>query len=269
MRVYRRSPLYPWCGRHLARLLLAVTRPGGSVIHEVRGIRYELDLRQVIDSSLYYAGSIEPHAECVMASVVKPGMVVIDVGANIGCHTFPLARLVGAAGRVVAVEPTSDGFAKLRRNLSLNAFSNVKLVRAGLADQDLGPVENHFLSSYRLDGKDEIPTEITRVLTLDTLVNEEGLPRVDFIKIDTDGYEKKIVDGARETLSRYRPVVFFEFGPHNLRGNGAEPESLLETFWSLGYRLRTERGVETPDAASVFRSVQSGPGLINLLATRA
>jgi hypothetical protein len=157
MRIYRRSPLYPWCGKYLARLLLALTRPRGSVVREVNGIKYDLDLRQMIDSSLYYSGSIEPHAERTIASIVKPGMIAIDVGANIGCHTFPLARLVGPEGQVLAVEPTSAAFAKLQRNLSLNSFSNIKLIRAGLTDQDLGLAETNFTSSYRLDRQDQMP----------------------------------------------------------------------------------------------------------------
>jgi FkbM family methyltransferase len=267
MRVYRASPFYPWCGKALALLLAFVMRPKGSVVTEVDGVKFDLDLREVIDSSLYYSGTFEPLAEKMIASIVRPGMMTIDVGANIGYHTFRLAKLVGPQGLVLAIEPTSYAFEKLERNLSLNDFPNVRLIRAGLSYRDEGDVEVRFRSSYRLDGKDEVRNEKVRIVTLDTLVKEQSLARVDFIKLDVDGYEVKAFAGAQETLQRFRPPILFELGPEGVRANGDDPEALLKQLWGLGYRLQTESGRETPDAASVFAAVQPGEGLINLLAT--
>lgn len=269
MRQYRASPFYPWCGKALARSLSLLTCPSRSAMAEVNGVQFDLDLREVIDSSLYYSGSFEPQAEKIIDALVRPGMVAIDIGANIGYHTFGLAKRVGPQGVVVAVEPTSYAFDKLRRNLSLNDFANVRLVRAGLSDHDEGEVETRFQSSYRLDGKDEVRTETGRLLTLDTLVREQGLGRVEFIKIDVDGYEAKAFAGAVETLKRFRPHVFFEFGPQGIRDRGGDPEAILHLLWGLGYRLSSENGRATPDVDSVFRAVQPGQGLINLLATPA
>jgi FkbM family methyltransferase len=266
MRLYRASPFYPWCGKALAHILSAVTRPSGSTLAEVNGVKFDLDLREMIDASLYYSGGFEPDAEKVIAAVVSPGMVALDIGANIGCHTFRMAKLVGPQGVVVAIEPTAYAFEKLRRNLSLNDLPNIRLVRAGLSDRDEGEVDATFRSSFRLDGKDEVRAERIRLLTLDALVRENGLNRLDFIKLDVDGYEAKVLAGARESLERFRPHVLFEFGPDWLRDNGGDPEAVLNVFWTLGYRLRTEAGRETPDTKSVFQAVQPGEGLINLLA---
>src|ERR1700730_18469952 len=71
-----------------------------------RGIRWRLDLREGIDFSIYLLGSFAPSTVRTYAGLVESGDVVLDIGANIGAHTLPLARLVGPAGRVVAFDPT-------------------------------------------------------------------------------------------------------------------------------------------------------------------
>jgi FkbM family methyltransferase len=266
MRMYRASPFYPRCGKALARMLALVSRPSGSVLTEINGVQFDLDLREVIDASLYYSGTFESDAEKVIASVVRPAMVAVDIGANIGYHTFGLAKLVGPDGLVVAVEPTAYAFEKLQRNLQLNKFANIRPVKVGLADRDKGEVQALFRSSYRLDGRGDVNIETIRVLTLDTLVREQQLERLDFIKMDVDGYEAKVFAGAEGVLQRFRPYLFFEFGPRGIREQGDDPEALLHLLWGLGYRLRTENGRELLDMPSIFRAVQPVDGMANLLA---
>ena len=268
MRIYRASPLYPRAGKILAWLLARLTRPRGSTLGVIDGVKFELDLCEVIDASLYYSGSFEPQAEKLMAAVVRPGMTVLDIGANIGYHTFRLAKLVGPLGFVVAVEPTSYAFDKLQRNLSLNNFNNIHLAKVGLADRDLGEIDVTFRSSFRLAGKDEVRTERIRILTLDAVVGNQLLTQVDFVKIDVDGYEGKVFAGATETLTRFRPTVFFEFWPDSVRANGDDPSALIRLLFALGYQLSTEDGVRTPDETSVMKAIPKGRW-INLLAAPA
>ncbi len=76
-----------------------------NVIARIDGITYELDLTQYIDSTIYFQGSFEAETTAVIERLVEPGMVVLDIGANIGSHTLRLARLVGQNGLVIAFEP--------------------------------------------------------------------------------------------------------------------------------------------------------------------
>jgi FkbM family methyltransferase len=266
MWLYRASPFCPSYGPLFARILYRLTRPRPSVLINVNGVHFDLDLREVIDASLYYMGSFAPEAEKHFPRYVSRGSVVLDVGANIGCYTFTFAKLVGPTGLVVAIEPTDRAFAKLQRNMALNSFTNIRCLQAGLSDRDVGDVGVTFQSSFPLDGKPSSSMQSVRLVSLDTLVSELSLSRVDFIKIDVDGYEAKVFAGARRVLERYRPYLFFELNPQWVRNNGDDPASILELVFGYGYSLRDESGHTLPDVSSVLHHAgRPGRTGVNLL----
>src|SRR5438067_8697138 len=85
-----------------------------------RGVTYELDLAEGIDLAMYLFGSFEPDTYRTLRRLVRPGQTVIDIGANSGVHSLPMAALVGEGGRVIAFEPTRAAYDRLRRILALN-----------------------------------------------------------------------------------------------------------------------------------------------------
>src|SRR4051812_5528651 len=85
-----------------------------------RGVTWALDLNEGIDFSIFLLGSFEPSTVGTLQYLVRPGDVVLDIGANVGSHTLRLAQFVGTAGRVYAFEPTDYAFQKLQKNLTLN-----------------------------------------------------------------------------------------------------------------------------------------------------
>jgi hypothetical protein len=86
MRLYRKSPFYPRLGKRLARVLSFLTRLGGNkpVVRSIDGVNFELNMQEVIDASLYFSGTFEADAEKTIESLVEPGTVSIDIGANFG-----------------------------------------------------------------------------------------------------------------------------------------------------------------------------------------
>jgi hypothetical protein len=126
MRIHRASPLYPQYGPMLAKLLAAVMREkANGIIREIDGVRFELNLREMIDASLFYSGTWEVEAERTITGALKPGTIAFDIGANIGYHTFRMAKAVGTVGKVFAIEPTAVAFKKLQRNIALNSMKNI------------------------------------------------------------------------------------------------------------------------------------------------
>jgi FkbM family methyltransferase len=218
-----------------------------------RGISWRLDLREGIDFSIWLRGCFEPSTIATYRRELKPGATVIDVGANMGAHTLEFARVVGPRGRVMACEPTAYVFARLLANLAANAdlrprvhADQVMLMAA--SDASLPP---QLVSSWPLGTDPErdrtswgrpYATTGARVSTMDRWVAERDVDRVDLIKIDVEGNECAVLDGAVDVLSRYQPVIVCEVFAQALAAAGQTVDDLLERLGDAGYRLETLRG---------------------------
>jgi FkbM family methyltransferase len=270
MRLYRKSPFYPRLGKRLALVLSFLTRLGGNrpVVRSIGGINFELNMQEVIDASLFYSGTFEADAEKTIESLVKPGSVSIDIGANFGYHTFRMARSAGANGRVLAIEPTTWAYDKLQRNAALNDFTNIDYVKVGLSDSDLGDTEIAFQSSYRLDGQQADVLETVRLTTLDIVVREQGLTRVDFIKLDVDGFEGRVLRGSVETLRAHHPVIFFELSPAAMRQVDDDAAGLMRLLEGLGYEFQDENQRAITSIPAFLAEIPEGYS-VNLLARPA
>ena len=219
------------------------------------GILWELDLKEGIDFAIYLQGGFEPETLREYRRLVRAGFVVLDIGANIGSHTLPLAQMVAPSGRVYSFEPTDYAFGKQRRNLSLNLelSRRVNAIQAILVGRRTQRKPEAIPSSWPLDGAGEMelhPTHFGRfntlegaqVLRLDDWAVQEQPPKIDFVKIDVDGYEIDVIEGATETLSRYKPVMIMEFAPYVFSERGRSFRELLDALLALGYHARTVSG---------------------------
>jgi FkbM family methyltransferase len=215
------------------------------VVKVVDGIRYELDLNQNIDTSIYFLGAFEPDAVAAMKKFIKPGDVVLDVGANVGCHALLLSKLVGLHDRVIAFGPTDWAFRKPARNKELNldlCTQNMVLEEVAIADHSRRSQPVQFRSSWRLFGPQTQPAQqVVDILTIDEYVETSAIRKVDFIKVDVDGYEYKVIKGALQTLRVKRPILMVEFGHCTLEGVGDRLEHLVECLFSLVYTIRWDR----------------------------
>ena len=221
---------------------------------------------------LYVCGSFEPNEFNFLDRLLKPGMVFVDVGANDGYYTLFAARLVGSAGRVVSVEPSSRERGHLERNLARNDLGNVTVVPSalgaatGVADLRVahGAHTGHnTLGSFAHD--DVVPVSVERVPleTLDTMVTRIGLPGIDVIKIDVEGGETNVIVGARKVLSSMRPILMMEVNDGALRAQGSSEAALLETLHGqLGYEIL----VFLPATGLVYRQADDMPLSANIIA---
>lgn len=255
-------------GRLLGRTLrtargIAGRRSDWVVAHR-HGVALELDLREGIDLAVYL-GVYERRTFAALARECRPGAVVLDIGANIGVHALPLARLVGPAGRVIAFEPSDYGQTRLGRQLALNPElrSRLTVLPVFLAAHDAGPAPDRVYARWTLDGAPGAARHEryggiaeaasgARARSLDAVIDELGLSHVDLVKMDTDGFELQILAGARGLLGRLRPRFVAELCPHMLEERAASGSALLEAFLAANYRLleldgRTPLGDE-PDA---------------------
>jgi FkbM family methyltransferase len=231
------------------------------------GIYWNLDLWEAIDLSIYLTGSFERSTQKLMLRGLPEDAVVIDIGANIGAHTLPLARYL-RSGKVIAIEPTVWAIERLRKNLDLNPSFNerVELIHCGLVESNSAQLETEIYSSWRLSGHGHHvhggvshSTSGSDAVTLDTLVERLGLTRIDLIKIDVDGHEYSVIRGGEKTFSRFRPPLMMEWSPHQTVEFGHQPSELMQVLDELGYVPRSlEQKLLSGTAWSALDDLPSG-----------
>lgn len=251
---------------------------GAEFTTQRRGINWALDIQEGIDFSIFLLGAFEPSTVSAYEKYVQPGMAVLDIGANVGAHTLHLARLVGDSGRVLACEPTDWAVAKLRANIAKNpGFENRIDVRQVLlsdgADEIL-PENIHASWPLSPDG-DVHPTLRARAMTtcgaktstLDALLAESNFDRIDFIKMDVDGYECQVLGGMTKTLKTFTPPIFMEFSPYGLEEKGGSLKQMMAALHKADYDLfRLTGGPALPRELSKLQGlVKDGAG-INVIA---
>lgn len=164
--------------------------------------------------------------------LVQPGQVVVEAGANIGAHTVHLARLVGPGGMVMAFEPQRAIYDLLCANAKLNGMDNIHPFLGGMGARqemmqvpplDYGKNLNFGgVSLQRGTAGEDVP-----VVPLDAL----NLPALHLLKIDVEGMEAEVLEGARQTIARHRPALYVE---NDRAEHSARLIALVESF---GYAM--------------------------------
>lgn len=209
------------------------------------------------------AGPIE-----LLRQWVKPGALVIDVGANIGFFTRHFGRWVLPHGRVIAIEPEPSNLRCLERLVEGDGLAGAVEVVAGVAAAATGAlrltVNPHHPGDHKI-GDHGLPVA---AYALDDLMAERGWPAVSLIKIDVQGAEERVIDGARMTIERRAPALFVEVHDVALRALGSSAERLLDRVVGMGYALHVLRADGTSPALSVGQvraSIGSSAGYVDLL----
>jgi FkbM family methyltransferase len=216
---------------------------------ERNGIRFELDLSEGFDLSLLLFGDFQGHvARCKYLSLTSDA-VVFDVGANFGIMSLQYSKSV-ERGHVHAFEPTDYAFAKLKRNLELNPnlAKRVTANQVFVSSESSEQPNLQAYSSWKVNGKARAKTHPVHggtiqnannipAITLDDYCVQQGLKRVDFIKIDTDGHEFEVLRGAGKTIAEHHPVIIFEVGVYAMKEQGITFDHYLAFFEELSYKL--------------------------------
>lgn len=172
-----------------------------------------------------YRDELEPELD-LLEDFLMPGDVFLDVGANVGAFSMKAAKIVGQQGLVVSVEPTPFMAGRLHSTMMENKFSNMR-IRLACASDKVGFAEfwmnKDKPNSFSLLREKGSSAFSTFTLTLDWLAEIEGLQKIDYIKIDAEGAEEMILEGASETIKKFRPVIQVEITISN-------PKSIAENY---------------------------------------
>jgi FkbM family methyltransferase len=168
----------------------------------------------------------------VIREYLRSGDTFIDIGANMGVMTFLAASIVGASGRVVAVEPNPENVQFLYRNIILNGTTTVEVLPLAASDRRsvfslTGRSNTHLIAPRGARGGGHLVQSVP----LDDLLGE--LPRVDFVKLDVEGHEPPALAGMMRILTRHRPMVLTEFNPRCLGVQRQDPGEYLRRVLAL------------------------------------
>jgi FkbM family methyltransferase len=167
--------------------------------------------------------------------LLQPGQNAIDIGANYGVYTLPMAGKVGPEGHVWAFEPASSTARFLSQGIKANAFGNVTLSEKAVSSQSgnaqLSLQHNSELNSILHDQDPAATTETVSVVTLDECMDKYRWRQIEFVKIDAEGEENNILKGGRRFFTDLTPLVQFE-----LRKDASTMNfGLIKEFAALGY----------------------------------
>ncbi len=217
----------------------------------------------------------EPWTTRIFLESLRPGMTVVDVGANIGYYTLHAAGAVGETGRVFAFEPSSANCSLLERNIALNRYRNVIVIRKAVGDRDgttdlfIGSSGQHSLYYDRDHHKG---SEKVVIIPLDLFLEDRGCPVLHLVKIDVEGAELAVLKGMRRSLakSEVRRLII-EFCAGKLRKAGTEPTTLLSWLRETGFRINVideRRGLQPLQASKLLRRLSGHHDHVNLLCER-
>jgi len=185
----------------------------------------------------------EPDQTEIVKKYVHEGDIVIDVGAHVGYYTLLMAQLVGKNGKVYSFEPDPVNFQLLKKSVEINEFENVILIQKAVSDTNekvklfLGDDDraiNRIYDAKLGDAKESIEVDS---ITLDEYFRENN-ELFNFIKIDSEGSEVKIINGMQELLSENRKLVMMtEFFPFLIKKSGNDPNQYLRLLEKAQFRL--------------------------------
>ncbi|MSR65652.1 MAG: FkbM family methyltransferase [Verrucomicrobiae bacterium] len=201
--------------------------------------------------------------EIFYSSLDLRGKVVIEAGAHMGIYSIYFASRV-EGGRLISFEPNPVSYDFIRRNLKLNGFDNAVAVHAGLSNQpgvlkltsnrfnrSVGTFRQDKSKSFKADRVPLIEAEVP-VTTVDETVRKYALPRVDFVKIDTEGFESFVIEGMKATLQTTDLILYFEVHGFTPELQRADLERIWRFVSPLDYQVvKLEKGLTGVTEASL------------------
>ena len=186
-----------------------------------------------------YKHIYEPNLNHLKA-MIAPDSTIIDVGANIGFLSIKFSKWISKKGLVIAIEPEPLNVQLLKQSLGEKQISNVEVINGAAAEKEgalflkLNPLNpaDHRLSDQGIPIK---------AFTIDSLLDGKGRLPVSLIKIDVQGAETRVLQGAKNTISQYKPIIFIEIDDESLNAAGFTSNGLIDLLRSYGYDLWDEQ----------------------------
>lgn len=224
-------PITSWLYRKV--FTLSISEPEKEV--EFRGNKYLLPTKDTSMVPSIINQDYEVFELEILNKILKPGMVVFDIGANLGVYSSEASNAVGNKGRVYAFEPIPENLRYLKHNLGLNNAKNVEVVPRAIGNK-VGK-EKIYLSesnvgTHSMGGKSKKYIEV-ETDTIDNFVKQKGLGKVNLIKIDVEGFESQALAGGTKSMSDGKIPMLIEFSSNHLMNCGTDPGKFAQQLTNM------------------------------------
>jgi FkbM family methyltransferase len=199
-------------------------KPGTLMERRLFGLRYVCDISRWPQQAIFLLGERYIPEARLIQPLLKPGMRIVDVGANVGYYMLMFAQKIGHDGHIIAIEPSPENLPELQLNIDRNNLKNVDLIpKAVGSDQRTVGLRAGTNSGVAPAGHGEYKVELD---ALDNVVTGY----VDLIKIDIEGYEGHALRGAVRLLQQYHPILFIEVHPEQLTSTGSTVSEIIKVL---------------------------------------
>ena len=230
------------------------------------GVSWQLDLTEGIDLSIFLFGSSEKKIVNLRKIFnADKKLIFLDIGANIGSVSLPLAKLFNNA-LIYSIEPTAYAFNKLYKNLSLNKNLKKQILINQLFISDKNNPKKVWSSWNFNKNKNKHPKhkgnfksiKANSRLSLDAFVKKNKIKKVDFIKLDVDGYEMDVLKSGNEFFKKNKPIMFVEIAPYLYPEFGYTCLDLIKFIKKLGYNFFDENMKKISNIENTVNLIKDG-----------
>jgi FkbM family methyltransferase len=250
------NSLRPFSFRGKGRLLNSFCPKEGIRRTSLFGYSVELDVADHIQRNVYL-GTYERHESALVRKYLRPGMTFVDIGANIGYYSLMAAAVAGPLGRVIAFEPNPVLNTQLKRTVDHNGIRNITVEQLALAEKPgsgllFVPKESGNNTATMIANDGGRPIAVS-VLTLDEYLEHHQIGHVNFMKMDVEGFEPKIIQGALLSIRAKKiDAILCEFCGEWLRRNGTTPIDFYKFMRSLGLRPAEELSEDSLEVENIL-----------------
>ena len=221
--------VFPFGGLRLANISMRK----GIVTRKIFGYTIFLPVqRSSAHKLLALEGRRFMHERNIVRKVIGRGDTVIDCGANIGYYALLFSRIVGKEGEVVCLEPDSNNLAELYNNIESNKIENITIVECAAGANDGETILEPGLNAQV--APDELKGVAVKLYKIDTIVDNLRIKKVDFIKIDVEGYEGEVLRGMKKTILSCSPSILIEVHPGMIVDTSDLKSTLIRLYSHYG-----------------------------------
>jgi FkbM family methyltransferase len=214
-----------------------------------------VNLREISGIHIYLRGWHQPYVLRPILQFLRPGMTMIDVGAHFGQFSVAAGLAVGSEGAVHAFEPGRDQLRYLQHNVEINKLKAIVQINRTALGSSPGTIGYKSGAEGNLGGSHVVPdgTDVA-LTTLDRYCADRGVPKVDALKIDVEGYELEVLRGFARTLRENPPgLIAYECDVKTTSRYDYEPQDLHSILLDAGYSIRKARGGGAIDRKNMAR----------------